>query len=318
MGLDEAQWSKLSDAEKFALENENRKAQLAQAGGQMATSRANTQDQTSASMNIAAGNNATQLGIANLGDRRLRDFQNEDTRRWDLGFGEGNRRYDTGFNEDVRRFDTTRGDTLQNRAAQYGLDWARINNGIYGDNLNRNATRNSSIGAGIYGASQLPWGSMFGGGSPSYANMPPIGNTTLPAMSNTPDFGSDPSSWSEWSWYNRGGRLPALQHRGGMMDPLNKGGRLPALSHRGGMTDTMDFRTGGDVSGPGDGTKDTVPAMLANGEVVINAEGARIADQLHPGLLDNLNAKGMEMRKMIASRGLRPRGQSVPEFGAMG
>ena len=58
------------------------------------------------------------------------------------------------------------------------------------------------------------------------------------------------------------------------------------------------FMAGGEVSGPGDGTVDTVPAMLADGEMVVNAEGTALLDKVAPGLLEEINKRGLQIRKM--------------------
>jgi hypothetical protein len=58
----------------------------------------------------------------------------------------------------------------------------------------------------------------------------------------------------------------------------------------GGSGDMLDtimsfFADGGHVSGPGNGTSDSIPAMLSNGEFIINAE----ATKKHRGLLESIN-----------------------------
>lgn len=58
---------------------------------------------------------------------------------------------------------------------------------------------------------------------------------------------------------------------GGLMTPLMaKGGNPPAVHYAG--KPRMDFRKGAHVAGPGDGQSDDIPAMLADGEYVIDAE----------------------------------------------
>ncbi len=65
--------------------------------------------------------------------------------------------------------------------------------------------------------------------------------------------------------------------------------------------------TGGFVSGPGTGTSDSIPAMLSNGEYVINAKATR---QFKP-LLDSINSGGFKnIAKGFATGGLIG-GQSV-------
>ena len=56
-----------------------------------------------------------------------------------------------------------------------------------------------------------------------------------------------------------------------MVQEMRKGG-LPALSNVPFAEGRLDFRKGSSVHGPGDGQSDDIPAMLADGEYVIDAE----------------------------------------------
>lgn len=56
------------------------------------------------------------------------------------------------------------------------------------------------------------------------------------------------------------------------MPPAMKSGGLPALSNVPMAEGRLDFRKGSAVHGPGDGQSDDIPAMLADGEYVIDAE----------------------------------------------
>jgi len=56
-----------------------------------------------------------------------------------------------------------------------------------------------------------------------------------------------------------------------MPQQMRKGG-LPALSNVPLAEGRLDFRQGASVHGPGDGQSDDIPAMLADGEYVIDAE----------------------------------------------
>ncbi|NTV09956.1 MAG: hypothetical protein HGA47_04180 [Zoogloea sp.] len=67
----------------------------------------------------------------------------------------------------------------------------------------------------------------------------------------------------------------------------------------GGAVDVQDFRPGGHVSGPGTHTSDSVPAMLSDGEGVLNAEAMALGGEK---VMNELNAKGLEMRE----RGITP------------
>ena len=64
------------------------------------------------------------------------------------------------------------------------------------------------------------------------------------------------------------GIMPQQQ---GMPPPMRKGG-LPHASNVPMVAGRMDFRKGSAVHGPGDGQSDDIPAMLADGEYVIDAE----------------------------------------------
>ena len=64
------------------------------------------------------------------------------------------------------------------------------------------------------------------------------------------------------------GMMPQQQ---GMPPPMRKGG-LPHVSNVPMVEGRMDFRKGSAVHGAGDGQSDDIPAMLADGEYVIDAE----------------------------------------------
>jgi hypothetical protein len=64
------------------------------------------------------------------------------------------------------------------------------------------------------------------------------------------------------------GMMPQQQ---GMPPPMRKGG-LPHVSNVPLTQGRMDFRKGAAVHGAGDGQSDDIPAMLADGEYVIDAE----------------------------------------------
>ena len=64
------------------------------------------------------------------------------------------------------------------------------------------------------------------------------------------------------------GMMPQQQ---GMPPPMRKGG-LPHISNVPMTQGRMDFRRGSAVHGEGDGQSDDIPAMLADGEYVIDAE----------------------------------------------
>ena len=65
--------------------------------------------------------------------------------------------------------------------------------------------------------------------------------------------------------------MPMKPQQAQMPPPMKKGG-LPALSNVPLAQGRLDFRKGSAVHGPGDGQSDDIPAMLADGEYVIDAE----------------------------------------------
>lgn len=54
-----------------------------------------------------------------------------------------------------------------------------------------------------------------------------------------------------------------------------------------------DYRKGGDVNGPGTSTSDSIPAMLSDGEYVINAKAVKMIGE---DVLDKINALGLRKR----------------------
>jgi hypothetical protein len=88
------------------------------------------------------------------------------------------------------------------------------------------------------------------------------------------------------------GMMPQQQ---GMPPPMRKGG-LPHVSNVPMVGGRMDFRNGSAVHGEGDGQSDDIPAMLADGEYVIDAEtvaqigngstkaGAQVLDKFREGI----------------------------------
>jgi len=58
----------------------------------------------------------------------------------------------------------------------------------------------------------------------------------------------------------------------GMKPPGMRSGGLPAWSNVPVTNGRLNFRDGAPVHGPGDGQSDDIPAMLADGEYVIDAE----------------------------------------------
>lgn len=64
----------------------------------------------------------------------------------------------------------------------------------------------------------------------------------------------------------------------------------------GGSVKRKDMRAGGDVSGPGTGTSDSIPAHLSDGEYVLNAEAVRLVGE---DKLDAINGAGLAARRGV-------------------
>jgi hypothetical protein len=68
-----------------------------------------------------------------------------------------------------------------------------------------------------------------------------------------------------------GGLVTPLMAKGGSVQKYAEGGlSVPMMNHGGKMRG--DFRHGAHVAGPGDGQSDDIPAMLADGEYVLDSE----------------------------------------------
>jgi hypothetical protein len=148
------------------------------------------------------------------------------------------------------------------------LNQQNLDRGDAATAYNRNRSRWADIGAGVRTGADL-WNSYnnWGGSSPGGGAWDMWGSGTDPF--------SNGSAWMA----KDGARI-----------------RLKGLPKR------RDYSGGGEVDGPGDGTVDTVPAMLADGEHVVNAEGVAYLDKVAPGLLDGANKKGLAIRAMRNSR----------------
>ena len=60
-----------------------------------------------------------------------------------------------------------------------------------------------------------------------------------------------------------------------------------------------DKRKGGPVRGPGTATSDSIPALLSNGEYVLNAEATKM---IGVKTLDRVNREGLKARYGIRRR----------------
>lgn len=61
----------------------------------------------------------------------------------------------------------------------------------------------------------------------------------------------------------------------------------------------IDRRGGGGVKGPGTATSDSIPALLSNGEYVLNAEATKM---IGIKTLDRVNREGLKARYGIRRR----------------
>jgi tape measure domain-containing protein len=95
---------------------------------------------------------------------------------------------------------------------------------------------------------------------------------------------------------------------GGIGDLLGGagGGIMDGLSGLGGMFMGM-FADGGHVSGPGTSTSDSIPALLSNGEFVVNAK----ATAQHAGLLKAINSGSVIKRAMGGGVGSIPTSPAI-------
>ena len=96
---------------------------------------------------------------------------------------------------------------------------------------------------------------------------------------------------------------------GGQVGTQNKGMSEAEAIQRFQTGNVKDLRSGAPVSGKWQGNTDNVPAMLTEGEHVINAEAAKAIGH---NTLEQLNKKGLEMRK----QGLTP--DSIRTLGLRG
>jgi len=66
------------------------------------------------------------------------------------------------------------------------------------------------------------------------------------------------------------------------------------------------FRSGGKINGPGTGTSDSIPALLSDGEYVVNA---RSVDKYGVGLFESLNAQKLAEGGYLGVKNLQPDGK---------
>lgn len=254
---------------------------------------ANQRDATAQSTSVAMSNIGARMAEAEqqraLDRERLLQQQGqfnstfgEGQREYDTTLGEGRRRYDTTLGEDTRRYNQNYNRGVYTGDRDFDFNVWRTNQGLDrqddATNYARNQQQWNNIGAGVRTGLDLynSW-NRSGGSNPGGGAWDLWGN------------GTDPfSNGSAWMG-NKGGRIRA------------KG--LPR----------MDYAAGGEVRGPGDGTVDTVPAVLADGEHVVNAEATAYLDKVSPGLLEAANKKGLAIRAM---RNSRAAARGLPRVGA--
>jgi hypothetical protein len=167
---------------------------------------------------------------------------------------------------------------------------------LYGDELyrNLNAPGFNPVNEGDYGYEETPaqttpetetTPAMADGGLASdYYTfgkaVDPLSNITnpQPAKQNQPMGGLRggmpvvPQATPQQGAMMQAGTPEMMKPQQTQMPPAMKSGGLPALSNVPLAKGRLDFREGAPVHGPGDGQSDDIPAMLADGEYVIDAE----------------------------------------------
>ena len=106
---------------------------------------------------------------------------------------------------------------------------------------------------------------------------------------------------------------------GGLMTPLMKGGGLSVVHYAG--KPRIDFRKGSYVEGPGDGQSDDIPAMLADGEYVFDAETVAAlgngSNRAGAKLLDKMREEIRSHKRRGSLKKIPPPSKSPLEYLAM-
>ena len=98
--------------------------------------------------------------------------------------------------------------------------------------------------------------------------------------------------------------IPGLGKFGGMLGNLVQQ-LLGSLGGGGGLFSLFGFAEGGHVSGPGTGTSDSIPAMLSNGEFVVNAKATAanrpVLEAINAGKAPRFATGGIVSRSAFSS-----------------
>ena len=93
-------------------------------------------------------------------------------------------------------------------------------------------------------------------------------------------------------------------------------------SGAGGLLSIFGFASGGSISGPGTSKSDSIPAMLSNGEYVINADavnkfGTRFFDRLNFGMVPAFADGGIVTGPSLADISFKPKMLNIPAIGGL-
>jgi hypothetical protein len=112
---------------------------------------------------------------------------------------------------------------------------------------------------------------------------------------------------------------PLEAARGGLITPLMAKGGLPVVHYAG--KPRLDFRQGAYVEGPGDGQSDDIPAMLADGEFVWDAETVAAlgngSNKAGAALLDKMRQEIRKHKRSGSLKSIPPPSKSPLEYLAM-
>ena len=162
---------------------------------------------------------------------------------------------------------------------------------LYGDELykNLNAPGFNPVNEGDYGYEETPAqtpaqpaqgmadGGLAGGYYTFGKAVDPLSNITNPRPAQQPSqpiggLGINRPQAPMNPPMMQAGTPEQMKPQQTQMPPAMKSGGLPAISNVPLAAGRLDFRQGSAVHGPGDGQSDDIPAMLADGEYVIDAE----------------------------------------------
>jgi len=159
----------------------------------------------------------------------------------------------------------------------------------------------------------------------SYGQQPQTIEQILnPAASNEAALANSQNANTEVASLAGNAQLPAYKKGGQVMSSAlmaAKGGHIPDKAHPEYDGSVPVFRTGGDshhVQGPGDGQSDDIPAMLADGEFVFDADTvSQLGNGSNKAGAELLNAmrEALRAHKRSAPIGkIPPKSKSVLEY----